>query len=59
MANVRTTFAKREREQNRDAKARKKQERLAARRAEAQKVKDGTQPADDGAPATDTTTDDT
>jgi hypothetical protein len=33
MANQRTTFAKRQREQNRKDKARAKQERLAARRA--------------------------
>ena len=32
MANQRTTFAKRQREQNRKDKARAKQERLAARR---------------------------
>jgi hypothetical protein len=33
MANQRTTFGKRQREQNRNDKARAKQERLAARRA--------------------------
>lgn len=33
MSNQRTTFAKRQREQNRKDKARAKQERLAARRA--------------------------
>jgi hypothetical protein len=34
MANQRSTFAKRQREQNRNEKARAKQARLAARRAE-------------------------
>jgi hypothetical protein len=33
MSNQRTTFAKRQREQNRKDKAQRKQERLAARRA--------------------------
>lgn len=39
MANQRTTFLKRQREQNRQAKARAKEERLAARRAEARNAR--------------------
>jgi hypothetical protein len=39
MANQRTTFLKRQREQNRNDKARAKEARLAARRAEARSAR--------------------
>lgn len=42
MANQRTTFGKRQREQTRKDKLRAKQERLAVRRAEARVVKEST-----------------
>jgi len=45
MANQRTSFAKRQREQNRKEKARAKQERLAVRRAERDTRASGTSEA--------------
>jgi hypothetical protein len=49
MSGQRTTFLKRQREQNRKDKARAKQERLAARRAAAREARSSS-PAIDGAP---------
>ncbi len=70
MANQRTTFGKRQREQNRKDKARAKQERLEARRAspngqkgppiawdEAVQVEDGSTDAPSDAPAAPATDD--
>lgn len=51
MANQRTTFAKRQREQNRKDKLRAKQERLAARRASPSGEKGPPIAWDDAAPA--------
>jgi hypothetical protein len=58
MANQRTTFAKRQREQNRKDKARAKQERLASRRASSTGEK-GPPIAWDEAAGVDATTDPT
>lgn len=48
MSNQRTTFAKRQREQNKKDKFAAKQQRLAARRAEALRQKDAPPSNDDG-----------